>query len=189
MTSQRYYDQEFKALPKNELKKGTYENCTFSHCDFFEINLLDFVFSECEFNDCNLSSAKLTNTAFRDVQFNNCKLLGMSFEECNDFLFSIQATNSLFDFSSFYKKNLKKVKFNNCSFKEVDFSESDLSNTTLAQCELLGAVFDRTNLEKSDLRTAYNYIINPENNRISKAKFTLSGIAGLLVQHNIIIES
>ncbi|OQA01530.1 MAG: hypothetical protein BWY70_00347 [Bacteroidetes bacterium ADurb.Bin408] len=46
----------------------------------------------------------------------------------------------------------------------------------------------RTNLEKADLRTAFNYIIDPELNHIKKARFSLRGISGLLAKYNIDIE-
>jgi hypothetical protein len=50
------------------------------------------------------------------------------------------------------------------------------------------ANFDSTNLEKVDLRTAFNYSISPERNRIKKAKFSSQGLVGLLQHHDIIIE-
>jgi hypothetical protein len=43
-------------------------------------------------------------------------------------------------------------------------------------------------LEKADFRTSYNYSINPEVNRIKKAKFSTAGIAGLLCKYDIEIE-
>jgi hypothetical protein len=50
------------------------------------------------------------------------------------------------------------------------------------------ANFEQTTLEKSDFRTSYNYSINPELNRIKKAKFSLNAIAGLLTKYDIVIE-
>jgi uncharacterized protein YjbI with pentapeptide repeats len=71
---------------------------------------------------------------------------------------------------------------------EVDFSESDLSNATFDNCDLLTATFDRTVLEKADFRTAYNYAIDPENNRIKKARFSTAGLAGLLFKYDLDIK-
>jgi hypothetical protein len=53
---------------------------------------------------------------------------------------------------------------------------------------LTGARFENTIIEKADLRTSYNYSIDPENNRIKKAKFSLAQIAGLLDKYNIEID-
>ncbi|MFN6083504.1 MAG: pentapeptide repeat-containing protein [Fluviicola sp.] len=70
----------------------------------------------------------------------------------------------------------------------IDFSEADLSNSVFKNCNLLLSVFDRTTLDKADFRTAVNYSIDPEKNRIKKAKFSLQGVAGLLNKYDIIIE-
>jgi hypothetical protein len=50
------------------------------------------------------------------------------------------------------------------------------------------AVFHHTTLEHVDFRTSYNYSINPENNRIKKAKFSIWGVSGLLYKYDIEIE-
>ncbi|MBE0539484.1 MAG: pentapeptide repeat-containing protein, partial [Ignavibacterium sp.] len=55
-------------------------------------------------------------------------------------------------------------------------------------CDLRNAVFDNTNLSKCDFRKAYNYLIDPENNKISKAKFSIMGVPGLLTKYDIMIE-
>ena len=83
---------------------------------------------------------------------------------------------------------MKKTKFEDCSLKEVDFSAADLSMAVFLNCDLSQAVFQQTNLEKADFRTAFNYSLNPEANKIKKAKFSLSGIVGLLGKYDIIIE-
>ncbi len=72
--------------------------------------------------------------------------------------------------------------------QEVDFTESDLSGSSLDNCDLSGALFENTNLEKTDFRSAFNYTINPETNRLKKARFSLQGIAGLLEKYGIVIE-
>jgi uncharacterized protein YjbI with pentapeptide repeats len=80
------------------------------------------------------------------------------------------------------------MRLKNCTLHEVDFTEADLSASTFDNCDLLNASFDKTILEKADFRTSYNYIIDPENNRIKKAKFSRNGIAGLLNKYDIEIE-
>jgi uncharacterized protein YjbI with pentapeptide repeats len=70
----------------------------------------------------------------------------------------------------------------------VDFIEADLTQSTFQNCDLNRASFENTNLESADLRTAYNFSMDPEINRINKAKFSVNGIAGLLDKYNIEIE-
>jgi fluoroquinolone resistance protein len=170
------------------LIKGDYENCTFINCNFPNIDLSNINFIECTFKGCDLSVAKLIKTAFRDVKFKDCKMLGLHFENCNEFLFSVYFENCILNLSSFYKRSLKKTKFVNTRLHEVDFGEADLTASVFDNCDLMRAIFDHTNLEKTDLRTSYNYSIDPEMNRIKKAKFAIAGIAGLLHKYDIIIE-
>jgi hypothetical protein len=49
-------------------------------------------------------------------------------------------------------------------------------------------MFEETNLEKTDLRTAYNYTIDPDKNKLKKAAFSLNGLPGLLSKYDIVIE-
>lgn len=72
--------------------------------------------------------------------------------------------------------------------QETNFAEADLTAATFENCDLMHAVFDRTLLEKADLRTATNFSINPETNRIKKAKFSITGLPGLLQKYQIEIE-
>jgi hypothetical protein len=53
---------------------------------------------------------------------------------------------------------------------------------------LSGTIFNNTIIEQADFRTANNYSIDPENNRIKKARFSTQGISGLLDKYQIIIE-
>jgi fluoroquinolone resistance protein len=183
-------DKTFEKIDgiKTPIDIAEYEHCDFINCNFSEANLSGAVFSSCKFKDCNLSMAVLAKTSFRNVQFVNCKMLGLRFENCNDFLFEIHVDSCTHNLSSFYKLKLKKMRLKNCTLHEVDFTEADLSASTFDNCDLLNASFDKTILEKADFRTSYNYIIDPENNRIKKAKFSRNGIAGLLNKYDIEIE-
>jgi len=197
---------------------GEYDNCTFSNCIFTNANLSDFSFEECSFNTCDFSNAKTTNTTFQSVAFKNCKLLGLHFDDCNRFLFSLRFNtsrlasgskniffnaswacpedyllsfyfeNCQLNLSSFYQLKIKNTKFKNCILQEVDFTESNLTGSGFESCDFSGAMFANTILEKADFRTSINYSINPELNRIQKAKFSLQGITGLLDKYDITIE-
>jgi uncharacterized protein YjbI with pentapeptide repeats len=72
--------------------------------------------------------------------------------------------------------------------QEVDFTEANFSEAKFDDCDLAGALFDRTNLEKADFRNAYNYRISPTINRLKKAKFSQDGLAGLLSDFGIVIS-
>ena len=172
----------------NPLPGGEYEYCVFKNCDFSNSDLSGRLFMECEFESCNLSMTKLTNATFRDSTFRNCKMLGLHFENCNEFGFSVNFDNCDLNYSSFYRTKMKKTVFKNLRLQEADFTECDLSGSVFDGCDLARAVFKNTIIEKADFRTSFNYSIDPEANRIRKAKFSLSGIAGLLDKYDIEID-
>lgn len=179
---------ENKDFISEPMPKGTYDHCQFLNCDFSGTDLSAFRFIECSFKNCNLSLAKIHQTAFRDVHFAECKMLGLHFDTSNALGFEIHCEKSILNNCIFYGWNLKKTIFRDCSLKEVDFAQSDLTSAVFDQCDLLDANFERTKMEKADFRTAFNYSIDPENNMIKKAKFSLPAVTGLLHRYNIIIE-
>jgi len=146
-------------------------------------------FTEVEFISCNLSLVKLERTAFRDVIVKECKMLGLHFENCNEFGLAFAFENCQLNHSSFYKTKIKKTNFKNSSLKETDFTECDLTSSVFENCDLAGATFENTVLAKADFRSSINYSIDPENNRIRKAKFSILGISGLLDKYDIDIET
>jgi uncharacterized protein YjbI with pentapeptide repeats len=183
-------DRDFDGITyiNEELLPGNYEKCTFMNCELHEAELSDYSFVDCTFDNCNLSMAKLRNTALKTVLFKNCKLLGVNFSDCKAFQLAFKFDNCNLSLATFFRLKMKGTKFRNCNLREADLSEADCSGSLFDNCDLLGAMFDNTNLEKADLRTAYNYSINPESNKIKQAKFSLHGLAGLLDKYDIEVE-
>jgi len=180
---------EYEDYRVNPLSKGDYESCVFTDCNFSESDLSDINFIDCEFISCNLSLAKLYRSSLRDIKFRSSKLMGVHFSDCNELLFSVSFEGCLLDLVSFYKVKLKGTRFKDSKFSEADFTEADISNSAFINCDLGGAFFFHTNMEQADFRTASNYIIDPEVNRIKGAKFSISGISGLLSKYDIDIEN
>ena len=162
-----------------------FEDCTFKNCDFTNSDFSNNSFMDCEFIDCNLAMIDLTATSLKTVGFKNCKLLGIHFNKCTDFLFSVTFHDCVIDYSSFANKKMPKTKFNSCSMKEVTFTGSNLTQSTFDNCNLENAVFNDTLLAGVDFTSAYNYKIDPEFNPMKKAKFSMQGIPGLLDKYDI----
>lgn len=171
-----------------DIAGSEFENCTFDHCTFAKADLSRVLFIDCAFLGCDMSLATITRTAFRSVSFDSCKLLGLRFEDASDFAFECSFSNSQLDLCTFISRDLRYAKFHGCSLKETDFAESNLSGVDFAGCDLRDAVFEGTNLERADFRSAYNYSIDPDVNRMSKAKFSVTGLSGLLRKYDIEIE-
>jgi uncharacterized protein YjbI with pentapeptide repeats len=176
-------------VPDTGPAAGEYEKCTFAHCEFSNVDLSGITFVDCAFMGCNLSMARMIGTVLRDAEFKECKLQGVHFENCNQILLSLHFENCILNFSSFHKTKLKKTTFANCILQEVDFTGCDLTGSTFSNCDLSRTRFDRTILEKTDFRTSYNYSIDPEINRMKKAKFSIPGVVGLLDKYGIVVES
>lgn len=168
--------------------KGEYENCSFNNCDFSNANFSHSKFIDCSFIDCNLSMVKLGATVFRDIKFAGCKMLGLIFSDCNKTGLSFIFENCTLNHSSFYATSIKKTVFKNCVLAGVDWTACDVSSSIFEHCDLRDAKFEQANLEKADLRTSFNYSIDPENNRVKRARFSLDGIPGLLRKYDIQIE-
>ncbi|MDR3250221.1 MAG: pentapeptide repeat-containing protein [Tannerella sp.] len=116
-------------------------------------------------------------------------MLGLRFDTCLEFGLSFSFDNCQLNHSSFYKTKIKKTILKNSQLQETDFAECDLTSAMFDNCDLTRAVFDHTNIEKADFRTSYNYSIDPEINRIKKAKFSILGVSGLLDKYDIDIDT
>jgi uncharacterized protein YjbI with pentapeptide repeats len=135
-----------------------------------------------------LSNAKTAKTVFRAVIFKECKLMGVHFDQCHGFLLSMDFENCNLEFCTFGKLNLRKTKFRGSRCHDADFTEADLTGSSFEHCDLARATFSGSILEKVDFRTAYNFVIDPERNRLKKAKFSLSGLPWLLQKYGLEID-
>jgi fluoroquinolone resistance protein len=182
--------QEDKTFTKlnaadNALGSDTFENCRFLNCDLSAANLAGKVFIDCRFEDCNLSLADVANAGFQNISFKHSKLSGVNFAKSRDFLFETHFENCILDNAIFFRKKNKKANFKDCSMVETDLTEADFTDAKFDNCNLNRAFFDRTILKNADLTTSYNFVINPDNNDIKKAKFSVQGLPGLLSKYDI----
>lgn len=175
-------------LIDKKINHKEFEDCNFKNCDFSNSDFSNNTFIDCEFVDCNLSMLKLSQTSLKNVTFKNCKLLGIHFNECNDFLFEVFFQDCVLDYASFSNKKMPKTKFINSSLIEVSFIKTIINNAIFDNCNLMGTLFNDSNISNSDFSTAYNYKIDPEFNTVKKAKFSANGLAGLLDKYDIIID-
>jgi uncharacterized protein YjbI with pentapeptide repeats len=167
-------------------ERDEYENCEFVNCIFSDISLLSFI--NCSFKACNLSNCKVNNSKLQDVLFSDCKLLGINFSQAKDFAFTLFCKNCNMDYVSFDKKKLNKSVFENCKMHNANFTQADLTKIKFINCDLLEAHFAQTNLGGVDFTSSHNFLINPENNSIKKAKFLSQDLEKLLYQYDIIVE-
>lgn len=190
MKEKAYYNEHFNNIDYSgqRIVNTEFEDCHFLNCDFSNSILTENDFINCRFESCNFSMAQPGGCGMKEVFFKDCKLIGIRFDDCSDFLFAVSFHNCVLDYSSFTKKKMKKTRFQQCSMQEVDFSGTDLSMAVFGNSNLSRAVFLGTNLEKADFQTAYNYSMDLEANKVTKAKFSYAGLPGLLTKYKIEID-
>ena len=115
-------------------------------------------------------------------------MLGLNFDHCNPFLLAFEFEQCQLNWAIFQEMSLKQTLFKGCSLQEADFTLADLTGAQFTDCDLYRATFVQCNLEKTDFRTAIRYSIDPEQNNINKARFSTTGLAGLLEKYNIEVE-
>ena len=187
--SKDHFNQVFKKI--TSLPTGTrntiFEACTFKNCDLTEANFYGCDFVKCTFDNCNLSMVKFAKIGLDNINFIDCKMVGADFSNTKDFLFGVNFANCILDYATFMKKKNRKAKFESCSLKGADFSEADLTDSKFIKCDLSAAVFMRSVLNGVNFSSAFNYTIDPEKNNLRKAKFSTTGLAGLLENYGIIV--
>lgn len=167
---------------------GDYENCEFINCKFSSSMLSGVNFIDCKFEGCDFSMTSFASVTLNGVLFSNCKMSGVNFAEANSIMFIAEFSGCQLNYASFAEMNLKNVKTEKCALHEVDFSNATLKGFVFNDCDLLGAIFDGSDLSKSDFRRAINFDIDPARNKIAKAKFSNHGLEGLLRKYDLIIE-
>ena len=72
--------------------------------------------------------------------------------------------------------------------KECDFVDADLTGSDFFKSNLQGSLFHHTNLSKVNLVDAKDFSINPENNKLKKAKVSMTEAVVLMKYMGLIIE-
>ncbi|MEL6303691.1 MAG: pentapeptide repeat-containing protein [Bacteroidota bacterium] len=172
---------------QNPLPKADYEECVFDHCLFHGGFLDNQNFMDCTFIECDFTNTNVKHTNFTHCSFEDCKMVGVSFEDCNPTLFSPDFKGCNLTMASFYGLTTKNLIFNACTLVETDFTEADLTGVLFEHCNLQRAVFQQSILDKADFRTAEDFSLDPEKNKLAKAKFSRKNLLGLLKKYDIVV--
>lgn len=189
-----FYEKTFLDLhlEKETFENKEFENCQFTKCDFNEAKFLKCKFIDCEFNACNLSGVTLRMTSFSETIFEESKLIGINWTQARWSQLKLPSTikfyKSNISHSSFYNLDLPETIIEQCKAHDVDFRECDLTSEIFTETDFEQSLFMHTNLFASDFTEAINYIINPLENNIKKAKFSLPDAMNLLIAFEIDIN-
>ena len=178
MIEKKTFKQE--DFPKDLLTDQMFQNCSFIGYDFTEANLRNTKFSFCVFSNCNFSLPLLDNCRMQEVQFVSCKIIGADFYKCEKMFFTPSFEKCVLRYSNFSDLNLKNIFFKQSKINEVYFNQTILVGADFSGSDLLGSQFHHCDLSKADFSTAVRYQIDPQSNKIKKAKFSLPEAIGLL---------
>ena len=168
-------------------QEQSFEQCTFKKLDLARMALTGSSFVDCRFEDCNLSGVGLKNAKLYDVNFIDCKLLQVDFGVCDPFGFHVDFQRCQLDHTVFLNRKLKKATFVDCSIREAFFLKCDLTGTAFNNCNLELTRFEENNLTQADFATSYNLVLNPDENNLKKARFSLHSLPGLLTRYDLVV--
>ncbi len=167
-----YWEEEFIEYKEKKLDSIYFDNCTFIKCDFSKASFYSCKFTECTFINCDLSLSILNSCTFNDVNFENSKLLGLSWSNCVE-PFDVKFDSCNISQNSFHLLDLRQMKFINSLIRDTGFEECNLEKSLFDMCNLEQTVFINNNLKKSNFETSKNYLIDPKQNDLEKAQFSL----------------
>ncbi|MEI8125904.1 MAG: pentapeptide repeat-containing protein, partial [Parachlamydiaceae bacterium] len=179
---------KFNLLEKNDqreplkasLQNHVYSYCTFDSCDFSEALLHEAKFCFCTFVNCNLSLLKLDGCRFQEVQFTECKIVGTEFFKCEKQFFSVTFKNCSLQYCNFSDLDMSKTAFTGSKLRENYFTNTLLKSACFDDVDLSGTLFHNCDFTQADFSRANHYSIDPQANKIKKAKFSFPEVVGLL---------
>lgn len=183
-----FYDGEvFEKMTHagEQITEREFQKCTFKNCDFSKTDFATTSFHECVFEGCNLSMMKVRATTLNNVVFKDCKILGVNFNECQEFLFSVGFESCVLNYAIFDTRKMPKTKFIASSLIDASFFQVNLAGSSFKGSDLTGSQFNSCDLTDANFVSAYNYAIDPEVNTMKHASFSIDSLSGLLEKYNI----
>lgn len=186
---QSYYKEKFIGLTHTNLKiqNKEFEDCVFEKCIFIECVFENCRFIDCSFSGCSISANKPYNSQFTNITFKDSKIMGFDWTKAKN-IRSLIFERCDISYSNFSFVKLPNLKLLECIAKEVNFNEADLTNGVFSKTDFSKSVFLNTILTKADFRKAFNYGIDINFNKLTKAKFSLPEATSLLKSLDIILE-
>ena len=176
-------------LARTRLTACHFSHCSFRRCSFTESVLDNCRFSDCTFDGCDLSLAELNGSTFSHVQLNGTKAVGIDWTRASWPAKGIGKPIGFFEsaisHSTFICLSLKGIQIRDCIAADVDFREADLTQSDFSGTDLSDSLFLHTDLVEADFSRARNYRIDPGQNKIARAKFSLPEVISLLYSMDI----
>jgi uncharacterized protein YjbI with pentapeptide repeats len=188
-----YADEAFKEVRVEhmELVSSEFYDCVFLHSSFAESVFRRCRFVNCVFRECDLSVIKMPASRFTSTRFESSKLIGVNWTEAHwpksGLANPVSFSKCALSHSTFIGLSLPSIQIRDCVARDVDFREADLSHADFRGTDLSESIFGKTNLSEADLSRARNYRIDPGQNTLKRAKFSLPEAMSLLHSMDIVL--
>jgi fluoroquinolone resistance protein len=180
---------EKESLAGERIAAAEFVESTFTRCDFSEAVFDSCRFTDCVFDGCDLTMVQFPDCAFSAVTFKNSRMMGVDWTKADWPRLAdgrrIAFADCVLSHSTFIGLNLRELKLERCQASDVDFREADLSRASFRDTDLAESIFQATKLTEADFSRARNYRIDPAQNNISRAKFSLPEALSLLYSMDI----
>ena len=175
--------------PGQELAAVEFYGCTLRSARLGGATLRRWVFEDCRFEDCDLSNAVLTGCVFQRCVFQGCRLVGVDWREASPLTFEAEFCECALGLSNFAGMGLVGLQLVRCDCTEADFTEADLRDAAFPGTKLAGALFEQTRLEGADLSQAFGDAVDPLQNRVKGAKFSVEAAIRLAGRFGITVPT
>lgn len=192
-TQTHYADQVFKEerLEREELVSSEFYDCIFMVCSLVESVFRNCRFINCTFQGCDLSLVQVPGSTFSTTRFEDSKVIGVNWTHADWSATRLRDPICFFkcaiNHSTFIGLRLQGIQIKDCIAADVDFRESDLTRANFGGTDLSESLFSNTNLTEADLSNARNYHIDPGQNVLKQAKFSMPEAMSLLYSLDILL--
>lgn len=171
-----------------DLKHRVFRNCIFEGCNFTNAQLTGSKCIDCKWIKCNLSMVKWDGCRLQGNRFEECKIVGGNFAKCDPTFLSLSFKKCLINMGNFSDLKLKGISFAGSVVRETHFSNANLSEADFSECDLSGSLFHHADLSKANFVSAFNFSINPLNNKLKGTRFSKEMALSLLDYLGIVLE-
>ena len=156
------------------------EGCVFEDCDFKGVDLRGVRFVDCRFLSCDMTNCGVVDAGFQEVDLVGCKALGVRWDTCNPFLFSLKATDSQLDYGCWVGVDLSRSRFKGGSLREADFTEVNGQGLIMADVDVTGARWERCSLQGAAFSEMRGWVMDLQENEVRGMKVDREALPGLV---------
>ena len=174
------------------LENAEFEDCVFDHCRWVGTRVQNCRFNACTFDHCNFSGVVFSFTTMKDAWLLNSAFRSMAWGglqgKSGVFQPFGKIKNCAFRYNDFSGMALNGFDWTGAELQQCTFDDTRLAGASFYGVRLGGTRFTRCDLQKADLRTAEEYAIDLETNKLKGARFSFPDVVRLLDGTGIVIE-